>query len=277
MTPSVLAPKPSEMARQIDSALLRLPAELRLKIYEYCWTIPCEEKYLIPRTGGHKLKATYLKAQLSAICTLGSICRQIRTKAYDEYFHTTQVFLGWEHNELPRGFIEDDTNVEFDLQDNDAESRGLISNSYLLQTQARHICLNWDNSLEFPMRHYLAALRRFQNRITTLEVVSDHDWFDTRPLEDDTQEAQEEEAAVQDVYEVLWVTYGDNHSERTRSLRSIFRHGIEKAAIRTYSVELDADAVNWSVKADSPKFQRFKEDVATLVAPRKVCVSIPPC
>ncbi|KAK1777461.1 hypothetical protein QBC45DRAFT_187117 [Copromyces sp. CBS 386.78] len=243
------------MSYQPDPPLLRLPVELRLEIYQYFWTIPCEKKYFIPRSA-NKLKATYLEAQLSAICTLGSICRQIRDEAYGEYFHTTQIFLGWALIDL-RPFV--DMAFEHELQDNDRKARELIHNSYLLKTQARHVCLRWEHNLEITMT-CLAA--RFENTIITLDVVCDASWFDHRLGRGDWGEAEEE------VNEIAVSHYDDHHSERVRSFWFMFPRGIlEKAVVRTCLT--DPNAVHIFVEEDSAGFQRFKRDVATLVSPRK--------
>ena len=76
-------------------SLLGLPVELRLEIFGYFWTIPYEEHFLEPTTEPYPgyyeeqidarcLKVSYLKAQLSAISTLGAICQKIRHEAYAE-------------------------------------------------------------------------------------------------------------------------------------------------------------------------------------------------
>ncbi|CCC08245.1 unnamed protein product [Sordaria macrospora k-hell] len=100
----------------------RLPAELRLKIYKYAWTVP-EEKYIYrSKTFGNmndgdspcdeydidsdydeydsdgyyagerdndnalRLSVAYVRAQLSAISKLGAISQRIRAVVYPEYF-----------------------------------------------------------------------------------------------------------------------------------------------------------------------------------------------
>lgn len=95
------------MGSQPESSLLHLPYEVLLKIYQHFWTIPREEKYFFYSEYPVILKSTYLKAQLSEICTLGAICRTIRDEAYSEYFHTTQIYVGWGHDE--DGFCNHDT------------------------------------------------------------------------------------------------------------------------------------------------------------------------
>ncbi|KAK3955437.1 hypothetical protein QBC32DRAFT_38850 [Pseudoneurospora amorphoporcata] len=243
------------MSYQPDSALLRRPVELRLQIYEYAWTIPYEKKFFIPRCSS-KLKATYLEAQLSAICTLGAICRTIREEAYSEYFHVTQIFLGWGHTNR-RPFV--DMALELHLQDNDRKAREVIQSSYLLKTQARHVCLRWEHNLEITMTCLTA---RIENTIITLDVVCDASWFDH------CIEMGDWGAVGEKVNEIAASYYDDRHSERVRSFWFMFPHGIlKKAVVRTCLT--DPNAVNRFVEEDSVGFQRFKRDVATLVSPRK--------
>ncbi|KAK3338292.1 hypothetical protein B0H65DRAFT_552761 [Neurospora tetraspora] len=244
------------MSYQPESPLLRLPVEVRLEIYQHLWTIPWEKKHLVRRCA-YKLKATYLKAQLSAICTLGAICRTIHYEAYAEYFHTTQTYLS--------GYVNPD--LEIYLGDNDRKALELIQNSYLLKTQTRHVCLRWvhvdhlKDTLEEQLEEELEVWEidnlertntnlnivmnclktRFQNAIT-LDIVCDEICFNG----------------------ITTNYYDDRDSERIRSLR--FRN-LEKAVVRTCLT--DPDGVKWFNEENLAWFQRLKEDVATLGAPRK--------
>ncbi|KAK3955422.1 hypothetical protein QBC32DRAFT_367761 [Pseudoneurospora amorphoporcata] len=76
--------------------LFRLPLEIRLMIYRHAWKVN-PEIYTIPGTG--QLESCYVKQQLPAIGKLGAICQQIKTEAFDEYFHHAQACLRWEFND----------------------------------------------------------------------------------------------------------------------------------------------------------------------------------
>ncbi|KAH7626327.1 hypothetical protein B0T09DRAFT_387261 [Sordaria sp. MPI-SDFR-AT-0083] len=99
----------------------RLPAELRLKIYKYAWTVP-EEKYIYrSKTFGNmndgdspcdeydsdgyyagerdndnalRLSVAYVRAQLSAISKLGAISQRIRAVVYPEPKRDTSTCTG---------------------------------------------------------------------------------------------------------------------------------------------------------------------------------------
>lgn len=281
---------------QQGPSLLDLPVELRLQIYEYFWSIPEENKFFVSGIPNPcSLKATYLKTQLSAICTLGAICRTIRQEAYSEYFHTTQVYLGWGHLDLP-AYLDRrvDYHREACLQPHDRQALELLQNSYLLQTQARHVCLRWVY-IEHPPKTWLErseyypwelnkieednanldiaveCLARFQN-ITTLHVMCDDLWFGDRIWKIDCNMARRLRVIPPMVIGGLdeWNRnrdgyYDDCHAERIKSLRF---SRLEKAVV---GIPLtDRDGVRWFQRVNREWFWRLKGDVEGLVATGKV-------
>ncbi|KAK3398577.1 hypothetical protein B0T20DRAFT_411530 [Sordaria brevicollis] len=250
--------------------LLRLPTELRLEIYKHVWTIPRKKKYLFSRGYGWFLKAKYVEAQLSAIRTLGAICRTIRNEAYSEYFQTTQIYLGFSH-------------YKNTFKGNDKKVLKLIENSYLLMTQARHICVLWDHNpnpndltnLDYKdVQHRNSRLvtvfkcldTRFQNAIT-LEIILEDVFLFNNPTWSNWRSYGGESVlplniGYADFKAIPDSFYDDHHSERIRSLRF---HQLEKAVVRTSQVLTDPDAIEWFNKDCRKWFERFESDLASLV------------
>ncbi|KAK3503021.1 hypothetical protein B0T13DRAFT_446299 [Neurospora crassa] len=77
--------------------LFRLPLEVRLMIYRHAWKVDPK-----PHTirSSRQLMASYLKQQLTAIGRLGAICQQMRTEAFDEYFHHAQAYIRYKQKQL---------------------------------------------------------------------------------------------------------------------------------------------------------------------------------
>ncbi|KAJ4392630.1 hypothetical protein N0V85_006916 [Neurospora sp. IMI 360204] len=250
MTPCLSAPKPIKMGYQPESPLLRFPVEVRLEIYRHFWTIPCEKKHLVRRCA-YKLKVTFLKAQLSAICTLGAICRRIRDEDYAEYFHITQaryVCLRWVYVDYFKDTLEEQLEEELEAREIDDLERTNTNLNIVMN------CLK----------------TRFQNAIT-LDIVCDEIWFEDsiwrkwrEDVKNDLQMLQLLDARIYSLNSLTTNYYNDRGSERIRSLR--FRN-LEKAVVRTCLT--DPDGVKWFNKENLAWFQRLKEDVATLGAPRK--------
>ncbi|KAK1777462.1 hypothetical protein QBC45DRAFT_469581 [Copromyces sp. CBS 386.78] len=283
-------------------SLLGLPVELRLQIYQHIWTIPHEEHILVQIHADYSryfeehplfLKTSYLKSQLSAICTLGAISQQMRNEAYAEYFHTTQIYLGW-------GFFDYWNMGSFYLHDKQALE--LIRTSYLLQTQARHICLHWADVPRFKLLeppvvaemsranhtryhaekrmsdNYKIAMEcletRFPNAIT-LDVICDVDpcdemFWEFCRLHDFEHERgpwgrrfnSSEDFKMFDNY------YGNRASKRIRSLP--FRGKLEKAVVRPVLHTFPRARELFKDHEKAAWFRRFQKDVATLAAPHKV-------
>lgn len=118
----------------------RLPAELRLEIYKHVWTVPEAEYVYQPNDRDYRLRLSvdYLTAQLSAIRKLGAISQRIRAEAYPEYFDHTQILLRYD-TAWRNWFPLDDPGWD----DRNRRALYIISSSYLLQTQARHVYLHW--------------------------------------------------------------------------------------------------------------------------------------
>ncbi|KAK3338291.1 hypothetical protein B0H65DRAFT_317869 [Neurospora tetraspora] len=274
------APKPS---------LLGLPVEVRLQIYQHIWTISQEEQYLgWAYTGRYYcqreityLKASYLKAQLSAISTLGAIYQKIRNEAYAEYFHTTQIYLGW-------GYFDFWEMSPF--YQHDREALELIRTSYLLQTRARHICLHWVDVPPFeplgPLgisraqqdRYFVTKRMRDNHKIAmecletrfpnaiTLDVICDVNPFDDAFWYFWRAQHFELSINITENFNMSESYYGDRDSERIKSLP--FRR-LEKAVVRTVSRTYPRGMSLFRDHEEAAWFRRFKEDVATLVAPRE--------
>lgn len=289
--------------------LLGLPAELRLHIYQYFWSIP-QEGHILPVPQRYDpyqylhdqskhvrhLKVSYLKAQLTAISTLGAICQKIRYEAYAEYFDTTQIYLGW-------GFF-DFMNME-SFFPHDKQAMELIRTSYLLQTQARHICLHWadvppwepelgGDSVWMPPAlpaRYRAMTRMVDNHRIAMECL------ETRFTNAITLEVLCDVACDEEFWlyhrqglPVLWpfiatwdsrgeMYYGSWRSQRIRALP--FRGKLQKAVVHAlpplsppFNVYRAKEVFGNDNYKEKPWFRMFKEDVASLVAPKKV-LSIP--
>lgn len=116
-------------------------------IYNLVWTVPDEEyEYMIgiPRPAMDRVMVSfdYLRAQLSAIRKLGAINRFIRAEAYGEYFDHTQIMLryetAWSQDAWPQP-----GRSHPDWDGDNRKALYIMSSSYLLQTQARHVYLYW--------------------------------------------------------------------------------------------------------------------------------------
>ncbi|KAJ4392631.1 hypothetical protein N0V85_006918 [Neurospora sp. IMI 360204] len=133
------------MDSQSVSPFLRLPVELRLEIYKHVWTVPEAEYVYRPKANDDddsklRLSVDYLTAQLSAIRKLGAISQRIRAEAYPEYFDHMQIMLRYDEAWFDDRMVADGGPG---WDERNRRALYILSRSYLLQTQARHVYLHW--------------------------------------------------------------------------------------------------------------------------------------
>lgn len=97
-------------------------------IYRHAWKVD-PKPHTIKRSC--QLMDSYLKQQLTAIGRLGAICQQMRTEAFDEYFHHAQAYLRW------------DTHGSGSKTLHNRSYKELLLSSPLLMAHLRHVSFHW--------------------------------------------------------------------------------------------------------------------------------------
>lgn len=129
-------------------------------IYRYVWKVS-PKLHTISRTG--QLNTSYLPRQLLEMGGLGAICQQIRTEAFDEYFHHVQAYLRWDFCGSGSKLIDNKYYLS------------VILASALLLAHLRHVSVYWTTGLKFDRFavSFVEALNWLQclKQLKTLEVV----------------------------------------------------------------------------------------------------------
>ncbi|KAK1777477.1 hypothetical protein QBC45DRAFT_469637 [Copromyces sp. CBS 386.78] len=210
--------------------LFRLPLEVRLMIYRYAWKV---NPKIYTFTGTGQLSSCYVEQQLLAIGKLGAICQQIKTEAFDEYFHHAQACLRWEFND-PRSYHS----YEYPI------AKKLILSSLLLLTHLRHASFYWHGDVFYDWRDVSATEAfywlQFLKQLRTLEVVV------TGGLD--------------------WGWFGDYQSKQMSMLLENLR-GLEKVTIKFDLSDLSQDDAERCMEElnDNEWFLKFKRKIEGLV------------
>ncbi|KAK3488102.1 uncharacterized protein B0T23DRAFT_323831 [Neurospora hispaniola] len=143
--------------------LFRLPLEVRLMIYRHAWKVDPKHHTI---KGSRQLMESYLKQQLTAIGRLGAICQQMRTEAFDEYFHHAQAYLRWATYGSGSRTLHNRSYKE------------LLLSSPLLMAHLRHVSFHWSGENAHRKKevsptqavHWLHCLKQLR----TLDLVISH-------------------------------------------------------------------------------------------------------
>ncbi|KAK3398595.1 hypothetical protein B0T20DRAFT_353269 [Sordaria brevicollis] len=167
--------------------LLRLPVEIQLQIYRFAWTTEPVEKlpstYFLHDTGDFVDRVTdrndlvqselakKVNEELSAVRTMGSVCRHIRTTVYDEYFSHTQAIVQV-HEILFRKLPGNFPYFQYCIPDVWLE----LSDSTCVSEHIQHVCLVITEYHFLDRKHGWAGLDQLNwltslRNLTTLEVV----------------------------------------------------------------------------------------------------------
>ncbi|EAA26902.1 hypothetical protein GE21DRAFT_6158 [Neurospora crassa] len=224
--------------------LFRLPLEVRLMIYRHAWKVDPKPH---TKRGTRQLTTSYLKQQLTAIGRLGAICQQMRTEAFDEYFHHAQAFLRWDYDGSGSKTRHNHSYKE------------LILSSPTLLAHLRHVSFHWADK-EVHKGEYVSPMEALYwlqclKQLKTLELVIPRGY-------------------VRGDY------FGDSYRQKQVLLSLSNLRGLEKATIKfeDYPYHFDNPEYLLSRLSERCLVRKFMKEFESLVTlPKLLEGAEPPC